>query len=461
MRPFTLFREMYFKAKPILETECICMWYTLFKKGEVAFKAVRFFSIYLALFCIGLANALPLPLMGSTLSIWMAEEGISRSSIGLVSLLIIPFSLRFLWAPVVDFFSVPFFRASHRKGWVVLSLLMMGCSLFLMSCFTPTGSLGLFLISILLLSSAAGCLYISGIQYELDSLESAYSSVGSAFVMVGYRIGLLCGGAGVLYLSAYCGWMTTCIVVACFLCVLSFVIFFVKEPFRSKETLLLKKEIRGQALCWKPFLIHSFLEPARSFFRRADWKAICVVLFVFKLGDELIHSMLGPFYLSLGFDKIAIASVTKVWGMAMTVAGAFIVGLFYKNVPPVRALIQIACLHACSLLCNAAMVSFGNSIAWLSFSIAFENLTGGMAMTLFISFLWRVVEREHAAMQYALLWSLFSIKGEIVGWIGGALASLMPWGLFFKSAALVGIGLACFVALFFRRFSFSVSKEAS
>lgn len=403
----------------------------------------RLVMTYLALFCIGFANALPLPLFGSTLSIWLAEEGLSKGSIGLFALLAIPFSLKIMWSSVVDIVSLPFFRKSQRKGWVLVSLWGIGGVLSVMSYVSPVDSLLICAACVCMLSICTGCLYIAGIAYELDSLEASSSSVGSACVLTGYRIGLLCAGAGALYVAFFAGWESSFRCMAGLIFLASLVVLFGREPFRSQETVSVRKALFSKYRNWQVGVWQEcFVQPSRTFFQQAEWKLLLLVVLAFKLGDQLAHSMIGPFYVSLGFTKTDIASSSKLWGMCATIFGAFAAGIIFKKRDPLRPLCLLACLHSISLLCLSWLAFVGNSNFWLCASVACENCTGGMAMALFISFLWQISDRKHASAQYALLWSVFSLKGEIAAWLGSVMASFLTWSAFFGFVACLGSALS-------------------
>lgn len=392
---------------------------------------------YLSLFVIGFANSLPLPLMGSTLSIWLAEEGFSKEAIGSFALLAIPFSLRVVWSPIVDVFCPPFCRKCHRKSWVVLSLWAIGAALIGLSLCSPS-SLFLFSLLVLFLAIASGCLYIAGVAYELDALETSSSSVGSACVLTGYRVGLLCAGAGALYLSFFSGWQVAFCTMSCLIFLSSCIVLCAPEPFLASKTL----EVRNAAFSQYSNRIRGlwrelFFRPCSNFFQRSDWKSILFLVLIFKLGDQLSHSMVGPFYLSLGFTKAEIATASKLWGMCAAIFGAFFAGIFFRKREILSSLCLVTFFHALSLLSLSCFSFFGNSMAWLSISVAFENGTAGMAMALFISFLWRILGREYSSVQYALLWSLFSLKGEILACLGSYVAAYLSWSSFFALSSCV------------------------
>lgn len=392
------------------------------------------FFRYLVFAFIGFANALPLPLSGSTLSIWLAENGLSNDIIGLFSLASLPFALKIFWTPLIDRLSIPFFKKTPRKGWLLFALLGMGLTLFSISqCDPPSHHPAFLALSIALLSAFTGCLYIVGVAYEIESLEEGQYGLGSAYVLCGYRLGLLAAGAGALYLSSLTSWPT--VFQGGALCMLlgGLAIALLPEPRNSAHIL---KERRMQAT---GFFRETLINPCKALFQKNRWPFILCLLLFFKNGDQLAKSVLGPFLLSLGFDKIELATAAKLWGMASTLLGALLMGLYLRKKDPLVWLGPIALIHALSLSTFFCLALLGKSLPFLYFTVALDHLTGGMAMACFIAVLWKVADRHCSALHYTLFWSLFSLKGDLNGCIGGILAFYLPWDLFFLNA--FGFGL--------------------
>lgn len=340
----------------------------------------------------------------------------------------------------INYFTVPFFRSSPRKGWLVFALVGMMGSFLGMSFVNPLSHPWVLALCLMLLSSFAGCLYIAGLSYELESIDENEYSVGSAFVVTGYRIGLLCAGAGALYLSYLWDWSWMFRAAAFILGLGCLFILWQSEPYKSKEMLETKKK----KFAAYPSLIYGFwheiiMQPCKCFLQRGDWKLILLVILTFKLGDHLVKSMTGPFYLSLGFNKADLALAAKMWGFAATILGTLTAGYYFKGKDPLKASAAMGIIHACSLGCYYAMSLVGKSFFALYLTVAMENFTGGMAMTVFIFLLWKVCDKRYAPLQYALLWSFFSFKSDILACLGGFLASILSWSSFFLLVFFIGL----------------------
>lgn len=307
----------------------------------------------------------------------------------------------------------------------------------------PLESLGMTALCVFFLSLSAGCLYLTGLAYELESLEESTYALGSACVITGYRLGLLCAGAGALYLSSLWGWHTMFFCMAALLILGSGFILLQQEPYKSKDILQAKRsQWEKYTSLWQAFWHEIVLEPLRAFFQRSDWKMILFILLGFKTGDQMIKSMEGIFFLSLGFDKVDLATATKVWGLISTIIGAFLISIFLNNRNRLLVLCAVSIIHASTLICHCILTWTGKSFAMLYLTVALENLTSGMAMTAFISFLWSICEKRYAALQYTLLWSLFFFKGDLLGWAGGMLASSYSWNVFFLLSATLSLLIA-------------------
>lgn len=396
--------------------------------------------IYLVLFFIGIGNSMPTPLLGSNLSIWLTELGYQKQTIGLLALLGIPFSFKVLWTPILDHYTIPFFRSSPRKGWLFFSLMGLSASIFGMSLTDPSENAWLLIGCILSITFFKSCLYITGLLYEIEGLEESCYGMGSAFVLTGYRIGLLLAGTGVLYLSFLWSWSLAFQVMGLVLFIGAILVLFESEPYQSHKIIQEKKERTAEYPSrFKAFWQEMVIVPCRSFVSKSNWKFLLFLIFFFKIGDHMSKSMEGPFYLSLGYNKAEIAAAAKLWGMIATITGAFLAGLLVKRKDAVHSLGLFGFIHGLSLLCYYFLAINGKSMSLLFVTIALEHFTSGMAMTVFISYLWSICDKRFAAVQYALLWSFFTIKADLFASLGGILASSTNWSTFFAIISSIGI----------------------
>lgn len=412
---------------------------------------------FIALFFIGMANALPMPLMGSTLSIWLIENGFDKSSIGLFALVNLPMSFKIFWTPFLDRFTLPFFKKSPRKGWTLFSLAGIIFCILGISASTTALTLVAYLVA---LSFFTGCLYMVGISYELESIPEESYPLGSANVIAGYRIGLLTAGSGILFISSLFSWSVAFQTLACLIAIGFILVLFLPEPYKSKEIL---KERKEQFLQY-PSLFNWFwneilVKPSKAFLMKQEWPLILLLLFFFKAGDEMSKCMEGPFYLSLGFSKIELASAAKSWGMMATLFGAYCGGLFMKSKGSFYTLIAMGLLHATTLSCHCLMAFIGKSLPALYTTVALEHFTGGLLMTSFVAFLWKHCSKQYAAIQYALLWSLISFKTDLFACLGGFLASQYSWQTFYLIITSVAVITSLIPLAFSLRFTTQIPEE--
>lgn len=279
-----------------------------------------------------------------------------------------------------------------------------------------------------------------GLHYELESLDRPEYAAGSSLVHGGYRVGLLAAGALALYLAYIWNWSIMFYIMAGIMGLGGLIIMFSPEPKHSAKVLEEKELLRrNYGSAWALFKEEVILAPCRSFFSKTDWALILMLLFSFKIGDQLSKNLEGPFYLSLGFNKADLALASKIWGFGATLAGALLAGLYLRKRSGLHAAVYLGLLHAATISLNLSLYFVGKSYPLLYLTSALENFTAGLAMSGFIFMLWRIVVPKYAAIQYALLWSFFSFKGHLFNFLGGQLAALTSWGLFFFLSSFSGI----------------------
>lgn len=398
-----------------------------------------FFSV---LFLIGFLNALHHN--ASNLSIYFTECGFKKDVIGAIYLLGFPFSLKILWSPIIDHVPVPFFRNSPRKGWFVVALLGIALAFLGMSYFEPKEHLWIFASCLFFLSLFAGCLYMVGIAYELESIPKSSYSVGSASLTAGYRTGLLYAGAGVLYFAHIASWSSSFQISACIALAAAFVLAVAKEPYKSAETLAIKRKRLAEYPTTRLGVIHeTFVQPFRSFVKAGNWQMLLAVLILFKVSDHIAKPMEGPFYLELGFNKKDLAIAAKTFGFAATIMGAFFAGSIIKNKNPLYSVAILGLIHTCSEFGCLVHSLIGKSYALLYLTSGISNFTGGMLITAFISLLWKTCDKHYATVQYAFLWSVSSLITKLMACCGGVLATYLSWPQFFSSVCTLGVAASC------------------
>jgi PAT family beta-lactamase induction signal transducer AmpG len=424
----------------------------------------------LALLFFGFSSGLPLALTFGTLSLWLAEVGVSKTTIGLFALMGAPYTFKFLWAPLVDQMPIPYVtrRLGRRRGWAIVTQLALMVTIAALGATKPAVHAGLTAVLALMVALWSATQDIVIDAYRVEILEERQFGAGAATIVLGYRIGMLVSGAGALYLATYVGWLVTYGLMAAFMTVGIVTVLLNPEPkvHKTGESGEQEKRMiayleanrqppakRARALAW----IHrSVISPFAEFVSRQGWLVILLFILLYKFGDALAGVMGNPFYVEIGFTKIQIASITKAFGLAATIIGGVIGGIIVNRMGILRSLFVCGILQMLSNLMFALLAMVGNNPGMLSLTIAIENLSGGMATAAFVAYLSSLCNVAYTATQYALLTSFMAFGRTLLSSSGGWLADQMGWPSFFivtTGAALPGLLLLIWITRRFREFA--------
>ena len=382
---------------------------------------------------LAFSSGLPLALSGSTLQAWLAVEGVDLSTIGIFTLVGIPYTWKFLWAPAMDRFVPPFL--GRRRGWLAITQLVIAAAVAAMAMLSPRSDLTAFALLAVAVAFVSASQDIAVDAYRTDiSTPAQRGMVGGIFV-AGYRIAMLVSGAFALILAGGTagwpglGWRDTYLAMAALMAVGVVATFAGREPQATARPLDLRQ---------------AFIDPLREFFSRRGAVAILVLLVLYKLGDAFALSLGTAFLLrGPGFSLDEIAYVFKVMGLGATVGGALLGGALMVRIGLYRALLYFGILQAVSNLGFMWLAMAGKSYALLLFAVGFENLTSGMGTAVFVAFLMALCDHRFTATQYALLSALASFGRVYVGPIAGYLTSPkyvgLGWPAFYMVAFLVAL----------------------
>jgi|TARA_B100000315_G_scaffold259844_1_gene317610 PAT family beta-lactamase induction signal transducer AmpG len=406
----------------------------------------------LALLFLGFSSGLPLALTFSTLTVWLAESGVQKGTIGLFAALGTPYALKFLWAPLMDRAPLPGLTRllGRRRGW------MLGCQVALMAGILALGAQDPIanpgLTALLALSvaffSASQDIVIDA--YRVEILDERQYAAGAAAVVFGYRVAMLVSGAGALYLAALSDWFAAYGAMAGLMVVGMVTVLLSAEPQRqdSAETRQRQTEIeaflaargiggdwRGRAAAW---LYIAVVSPFLEFVSSRGWLVALVLGFVvfYKLGDSLAGVMTNPFLIELGFSKIDIANVSKLYGFTATITGLALGGWLLGAAGMIRSLWICGILQLASNLMFAVQAEVGASLGFLALTIGVENLAGGMGTAVFVAYLSSLCNVAYTATQYALLSSLFALPRTLISAGSGYVAEALAWTDFFIFTAV-------------------------
>jgi PAT family beta-lactamase induction signal transducer AmpG len=395
---------------------------------------------------LGFSSGLPLALSGATLAVWMTERGVTLSTIGLFSLVGLPYTFKFIWAPVVDALNVPFFSRvlGRRRGWLVFSQLILAAAIVFLGSLDPVAAPFYVALGAVMVAAASATQDIVIDAFRVESLDTSEQAAGMASYVFAYRIGMLVSGAGVIALVAWLEasgvaadqvWFWGYVAAAAFVAIGLAAAFFAKEP----ET---PPEVRAAAAGRSPLarLWTTAFEAFREFLTRDA--AILVLLFVvlFKFCDAFAGVLTGPFVISIGFDKAAYAGIVKGVGLAAVLAGGIAGGVVARALPLVTSLWLAAFLQMASNLVFVWQAWVGVNHAALTATIIVENFTGAIGTVIFVAYLSALCQdRMHTATQFALLTALAAVGRTTLASGGGFIAESTGWAMFFTITALAAI----------------------
>jgi PAT family beta-lactamase induction signal transducer AmpG len=390
---------------------------------------------------LGFSSGLPLALSFGTLSFWLAEEGISKATVGLFALAGLPYTLKFAWAPLIDRVSLPWLTPmlGRRRSWAILTQLALMVAIAGLGASDPTTNLPAVAIWTLLVTFSSASQDVVIDAYRVEILEERQYGAGSAMIVAGYRIGMLVSGAGTLYLAEAGGWSSAYLVMAALMVVGIVTILLNPEPAGSEISSVGDGDYLQRLSLWCQ---QAVVAPFADFMSRPYWKWILAFIVFYKFGDSLAGVMANPFYVDLGFSKNEVATISKGFGLAATLAGAFAGGMVVARYGIMSALLVCGVLQMLSNLMFAVQALIGYSVPMLMVTIAVENFTGGMGTAAFVAYLSMLCNIAHTATQYALLSSFMAFARTTLSAQAGYLVEAVDWFVFFALttvAALPGL----------------------
>ena len=372
---------------------------------------------------MGFACGLPLLLTITVLQAWMKEQGVDLTVIGMMSLVGVPYTLKFLWAPFLDRFTLPFL--GRRRGWLLVSQLSLIGAIIGLGSTHPkedplTVAVAAFLVTFF---SASQDIVVDA--YRREDLPDEELGLGSALYINGYRVGMLLASGGGLILADHMTFSTVYVVMAA--CMLPGVLttLFAPEPKVSDDP---PKTLR-----------EAVFYPMIEYFSRRGALWILAFILFYKIGDTMASTMTTPFYLDIGFTKTEIGAVVKLFGFWATIAGSLAGGIIMIRMGIHRSLWIFGGLQAVSTAGFAVLARVGHSVALLSGVIAFENLSSGMGTAAYAAFMASITNKKFTATQYALLTSLMGVPRVLASAPTGFLAKYTGWVSFFIFCTLIAI----------------------
>lgn len=396
-------------------------------------SVLKIFTDYrhLQIFILAIFSAMPLGILYRVISAWLTEEQIALAVITTFSISKIFYSLKFLWAPIIDQIKIPILgEIGHRKSWMILCAGALAFVLFLMSKLDPKSSLAELYVLVIALGVLSATFDIIFDAFRIDILEKEMQAIGAANTIFGYRIGLIIISSGAFYFSELYGWTKVFFIISLSYCAVVFYILSLNEP-----TIIRDKFNAFSLHSWKVMTLDPFID----FFKREGAIAILLAIIFFKLGDAMLGVVAMPFYLELGFTKSEIGFVSGTFGVFATIVGTYLGGYIMYCLGSFRGMIITAIAQSVT---NASFIwlnHMGHDINAFMVAIAIENVAGGMGGGALVGYLSVLCNKKFSATQYALFSSASGLFSHTIVIYGGSIVELVGWDIYFFGTIILGI----------------------
>ena len=378
----------------------------------------------LVAFVMGFSSGLPLLLTSTVLQAWMKKEGIDLSLIGLTALFGLPYSIKFLWAPVLDHFTLPFL--GRRRGWLLIAQIFLMLSIAGLGLSSPKNDPWLLIFTAFLVTFFSASQDIVIDAYRREDLSDEELGFGSSLYVNGYLVAarLLVAGGG-LIIADHISFPFVYFIMAAFMFPGIITVLLAREPVITVEK---PKTLR-----------EAVFNPLIEYFSRNEALWMLAFILMYKVGDTMASAITTPFYIEVGFSLTEIGTIVKFFGFAATIVGTSIGGILMFHLGINLALWIFGFLQAISTAGFAVLARIGYSIPFLSAVIGFENLSSGMGTAAYMAFMASITNKKFTATQYALLTSLMAVPRTVLSAPTGFLAKHMGWENFFIACTLIAI----------------------
>ena len=412
---------------------------------------------------LGFSAGLPLLLVLGTLSFRLREAGIDRSTIGFLSWVGLVYGFKWVWAPLVDRLPLPLVThlLGRRRSWLMFAQCLVIVGLLGMGWYDPQLNLEPVVWCALLVAFGSATQDIALDAFRIESADAQHQAALAATYQTGYRIAMIWAGAGVLWVAArvavapvapvtpgdisanayqHLAWQTAYWVMAASMGVGLLTVLFSAEPLAVELP---------PARNAKEWLRSALVEPFADFIRRYQWQAVIILLLIaiYRISDVVMGIMANPFYVDMGYTKDEVAAVSKVFGVIMTLVGAFIGGVLSMRLGVMRILMLGAVLSAATNLLFAWLASVGHDLTALIWVVSADNLASGIASAAFIAYLSGLTNVHYSATQYALFSSMMLLAPKWLAGFSGVYVDAYGYAAFFNSTALLGVPVLLLVWL--------------
>jgi PAT family beta-lactamase induction signal transducer AmpG len=421
---------------------------------------------------LGFSAGLPLLLVLGTLSFWLSEAGIARATIGHLSWVGLAYGFKFLWSPLVDRMNLPILtkRLGKRRAWLLLSQVCIALALLGMANTDPVVNLTHTVFFALAVAFASATQDIALDAYRIEAVEIEKQGAMAATYQAGYRIAMITAGAGVLWIAAafdpseatydFRPWQVAYTVMAALMVIGILTTLTIREPEKKVPPDTAEREaharekfaaagLSGRLLNATAWFYSAVVSPFIDFIQHYKWQALLILalISVYRISDVVMGVMSNPFYQEMGFTKDEVATVSKVYGVIMTIAGAGLGGLLVMRIGVMRTLFLGALLSAATNLLFVWLAGRGHDVGALVFTISADNLSAGIASSAFVAYLSGLVNQAYSATQYALFTSVMLLLPKFIAGFSGEFVDAWGWANFFTATAAIGVPVLLLVWL--------------
>ena len=418
----------------------------------------------LRMLSLGFSAGLPLLLVFGTLSFWLREAGIDRTTIGFLSWIGLAYGFKWVWSPLVDRLPIPVLTRvlGRRRSWLVLAQLVIMAALVGIAMTDPRQALAPVVWCALAVAFGSATQDIALDAFRIESAGTERQAALAATYQTGYRLAMIWAGAGALWIAAraevpvalagagtggvagsayqHAAWQTAYLVMA--LSMLPGLLTVLYSPEPARPVLTPSKNARD-------WLRSALVEPFADFISRYHWQAVLILALIatYRISDVVMGIMANPFYVDMGFSKDEVAAVTKVYGVVMTLVGAFVGGAMALRMGVMPVLLLGAALSAATNLLFAWLAGQGHDVQALIFVISADNLASGIASAAFIAYLSSLTNVNYSATQYAMFSSMMLLLPKFVAGYSGVYVDQFGYHSFFTATALLGVPVLVLVWL--------------
>lgn len=426
----------------------------------------------LGMLSLGFSAGLPLLLVMGTLSFWLREAGIDRSTIGHLSWIGLAYGFKWMWSPLVDRLPLPLLTRllGRRRAWLLLSQMVITVALVGIAATDPLENLTHTVFFALAAAFASATQDIALDAYRIEAVEPRLQGAMAATYQAGYRVAMILASAGALWIAAavdpseatydYAPWRIAYLSMAACMTVGIVTTLIIREPEVPFTRLISENENLAQAaiahwhisarikhmLAW---LYGAMIAPFRDFIVRHGRHALLILalIAVYRISDVVMGVMSNPFYVDMGYTKDEVATVSKVYGLIMTIAGAAVGGVLTAKIGIMRTLFLGAVLSAATNLLFVWLTARGHDMTGLIFTISADNLSAGIASSAFIAYLSSLTNSAYSATQYALFSSVMLLLPKFIAGFSGDFVDAYGYASFFTGTALLGLPVLLLVTL--------------